>query len=318
MDSKIIQEYIDNGQELELLDKLNSYVITEVDNRFFNVVKILVFLQEKAKIDWTQANRALVDLVTKMLGKIFAGEGSANLDKLMDTVDEGAPAPYQNTSYFGRQIIIGIEDKDSKFSDGGISQENLDVLQERFQALNITLLRKAIEEKQEYSVLVTLFYNCVERLGEERRTFLLSEALSMFKFYIQRSPSRYLETFIRPYYSGTTKRSYEHYYHVPEPFHQQIFGDGFGYFLETLSMESADTNLVDDLRSFNTAFRNVPGSPTDRIVVLYSAEIEREALQKPLRMIKLKSSKHEWVRTECKPPSYLIEDKIQNNETFGF
>lgn len=318
MDNKIIQEYIDNGQELELLDKLNSYVITEVDRRFFNVVKILVFLQEKAKIDWTQANRALVDLITKMLGKVFDGKGTSNLDNLMTTIEEGAAAPYQNISYLGRQMIIGIEDKDSKFSDGGISQENLDVFQEAFQSLNIKLLRKAIEEKHDYSVLVILFYNCVDHLGEERRTFLLTEALDIFKNHVHSYPNNYLKTFIRPYYSGTTKNSLEHYFHVPEPFHQQIFGDKFENFLDSVGIEEVEPNLVNDIRAFYLAFKNVPDSSRDRIVILYSAEMQKQGLEKPLRMLQIKSTLHEWVRAECKPPSYLLDDKKQNSETFGF
>jgi hypothetical protein len=318
MDSKIIQEYIDKGQELELLDKMNSYVITEVDNRFLNMVQILVILQEKAKIDWTQANRALVSLITKMLSKVFSDQGSVKLDALLDAIEKSAPAPYLNTTYLGRQFIIGIQDKDDIFSDTEISQENLEILKERLKMLNSRLLRKAIEEGEEYSVLINVLYNCVDRLGEERKTFLIPEALTLFETYVRDHPGDYLKSFIRPYYSGTNKTFIDYYFHVPEPFHPQIFGNDFAGFLNTLPMEGIDQSLIDDIRSFYTDFQNASSLGRDRMVILYSAEMDRGGMDKPEKMMKLESSEHKWVRQECLPPLYRSEDKIQQKETYGF
>lgn len=308
MDRAIIEGYIEKGLELELLDKLNSYVITGFDDRFLNVVKILVILQERARIDWYQPNQALVKVVLKALPDMLGPENANNLNSFIHTLEETALLPYINISYLIRQLIIGIEDQDSKIADTGVSQEILMTFKERLQQLNVLFLEKVIGSESDFQSVIGVFYNCVDKLGAERKTFLIPTALELFRGYIKENSIDYLTHFIRPYYTGTNKFYIDHYFHVPEPFHQQIFSPTFTFedFLIVADKKNSNENLLRDIKDFYTTLLQRDPANGDRKVILFSEEMRHLSHEIPTKTLKISSIDHILVRQECKPPLFKI------------
>jgi len=306
MDKETVIRYIEQGLETELLDKLDSFAVSGLDKRFWNLLGILVIVQEKAQIDWYQPNQALVKLVVNKLPELLE-EGQGNLEQMFRSLEQNAVAPYVHLSYFCRQFIIGIGDKDPKIINNDLTPESYLVFITQLQKLNLSLLRRSIADKQsEHNDITTIFYNNVERLVEHRRTIISDDALALYRSYIGQNPGVYLENYIRPYWTGTSVGNIDHYYHVPEPFQSQIFTEKMPWsdFLELAEARSVSIELIDDLRGFQQAYNDKPAGSDDRTVILYSKEMSNLNYGMPRSMIKLQSPGHKVVRTECLPPDY--------------
>ncbi|RZJ54097.1 MAG: hypothetical protein EOO44_06285 [Flavobacterium sp.] len=304
MENKQIEEYIERGLELELLDKLNSYVIDSFDSRCENLIKILIILQEKGKIDWMQHNQALVNVIIKVMPGILASDG--DLARFTQLIKTHAASPYQNISYLNRQFIIGIEDKDDKIMNSGVSLEKLKSFQSEIKKLNVHFIKEEIKRGNDFLSIIGLLYNCVERLGEERKVFLIKEALVAFQEYISLNPKNYLSHFIRPYFTGPNKSHFDYYYHVPEPFYEQIFPNEdfpFSDFIDKANENNIEKNLIQDINEVYKRIQEIK-SENDRRLVLFSCEMEQLGFQNLERFLKLQSSDHLWVRKECLPPYY--------------
>lgn len=305
MENKQIEEYIERGLELELLDKLNSYVIDSFDTRCENLIKILIVLQEKGKIDWMQHNQALVNVIIKVMPSIVASDG--DLARFTQLIKKHAVSPYQNISYLNRQFIIGIEDNDDKITNSGVSLEELKSFQSEMKKLNVHFLKEEIRAGDDFLSIIGLLYNCVEKLGEERKVFLIGEALVAFQEYISSNPKNYLIHFIRPYFTGPNKSHFDYYYHVPEPFYEQIFPNGdfpFGDFIDKANEQNIEKNLIQDINQVYKRIQEIEKSENDRRLVLFSEEMNTLGFQNLERFLKLQSSEHVWVRKECLPPNY--------------
>jgi hypothetical protein len=305
MENKQIEEYIEKGLELELLDKLNSYVIETFDARCENLIKILVILQEKAKIDWMQSNQALVNVIVKVLPNIL--ESERDLARFIQLVKKNAVAPYQNISYLNRQFIIGIEDHDDKIINSGVSIKQLKSFQIELKKLNVHFLEEQIRTGNDYLTIIGLLYNCVEKLGEERKVILIKEALNSFRAYISSRSKDYLIHFIRPYYTGPNKSHFEYYYHVPEPFYEQIFPHedfSFKDFIDKASQQDIENNLIKDINEIHQRLQKIEKSEDDRKLAFFSEEMESIGFKNLDRFLKLQSTEHIWARKECLPPSY--------------
>jgi hypothetical protein len=296
MDSKKIEKYIEDGLELELLDKLNSYVITGFDKRTKNLIKILIIMQEEAKIDWMKPNQALINLIVKILPELISNDSSNNnLNELINLLKESGVKPYERISFLIRQFIIGIQDKDAKLRNANVPFEQLEEFREELIKVNVDFLRIAIRDKLSFSNIITIFYNCVSKLAEERKTILDDGAINIFKSYIQSTPDDYLKAFIRPYYTSGFNNNYPDYYiHVAEPFYSQIFkGDeSFTEFLEESKNKISDIELIEDIKNFHQRLLTRPEIEGNRSLILKS-ELTPNGLG-------LKSKNHINVRPEFK------------------
>lgn len=309
MEKSKIEEYIENGLELELLDKLNSYVISGFDNTCENLIKTLIILQEKAKIDWRQPNQALVNIITKILPDVLKTQD--DLQKFLQIIRDSAE-PFEKISYLNRQFIIGIQDKDPKLSNTGVSEKLLESFRSELKDLNLYFLKKAISIKLSYETISTLFYNCVEKLEDERRIILIDEAIEIYRSYLSADPKEYLISFIRPYYTGPNKLVIDYYLHVAEPFHKQIFSVekvSFNDFINS-SKERASDELINDIRNFYNKVLDINAKDPDGRVILYSKEMESPTFvsfngpRDTGRDLKLNSNEHIGARKECLPPLY--------------
>ena len=312
MDRKVITDYIEKGLETELLDKLNSYTFSGLDNRFWNMLGILVELQEKAKIDWYQPNQALVRHIINVLPELFKDDG-AGLALLFETLSKNAVPHYTNLSYLGRQFIIGIGDKDEKMINCGLKEEQFQKLIEKFWSLNLQLLKKSISNPEpDHDHITSIFYNNVDHLAEHRRTIIRTEALEEYRKYIITNPMAYMSRYIRPYWTGTTVDYIDNYYHVPEPFQTQIFSKEHSWldFIGSAKLAKVEAALVDDLLEFQQNYTTQPIDGEDRRVILYSEEMRNLRYGMPKNMIKLQAESHTGVRKECLPPEYTLP-KIQ-------
>ncbi|WP_197082447.1 hypothetical protein [Pedobacter sp. BMA] len=306
MDKETVIRYIENGLETELLDKLDSFAVSALDKRFWNLVGILVILQEKAKIDWYQPNQALVKLVVNALPELLEDD-QEKLTTLFDTLRKNAVTPYVHLSYFCRQFIIGIGDKDPQIVNSDLTAESYQIFITKLQSLNLSLLKSSIADADsEHNDITGIFYHNVDRLVEHRRTIITDGALEVYREYISQNPYAYLENYIRPYWTGTSVGYVDHYYHVPEPFQAQIFNDKFPWedFTELARIKDVSVDLIEDLIAFQKAYNDRPVDTNERTVILFSNEMSNLSYGMPRSMVKLQSTEHKAVRKECLPPEY--------------
>jgi hypothetical protein len=131
----------------------------------------------------------------------------------------------------------------------------------------------------------------------------------VYRQYIRINPKPYLEGYIRPYWTGTTVDHLEHYYHVPEPFQNQIFTEQLAWldFIDSAKIAGLDMGLINDLQAFQQDYNSKPLDNEDRKVILYSDEMRNLRHDMPPKRIKLLSDLHKGVRKECLPPSYSLK-----------
>lgn len=294
MERKKIEEYIDKGLEEDLLDKLNSYVIDSFDYRTKNLIEVLIILQEKSKVDWMKSNQALIKVILKILPELFVKEDYLN--EFLLILKESAVKPYKNISFLIRQIIISIEDKDETLLRIASSLGQLKMFQEKLLQINIHFLSKAVTDEFRFNDIITIFYNCVNRLEAERKTIIDDKAIKIFRDYLTANPEEYLKTFIRPLYSGGINKNHAEYYlHVAEPFYPQIFKSDnalFLKFLETSKSKVSDKELIIDLKEFTSRLLNRPEVDGSKTLMLKS-EFFPNGLE-------LKSRNHVVVRPELR------------------
>jgi len=306
VDRKQIEDYIDQGLEIELLDKLRSFAVSELDDRAEGLIEFLIILQERSRIDWMQANQALLKLIVKLLPSILQDEDA--LKKFATLIKEKGIEPFTRLSFLIRQFTIGIQDNDPILKD--LSKDKLTLFKQELAPLSLFFLKEGIRKKLDYSVIINLFYNNVSRLEEGRKVIVEDKAIDAFREYILDEPIAYLQNYIRTYITGPNKLNMEYYYHVGEPFHKQIFASdhfSFDEFIKKeLSKKRISTDLMDDIQQF-IKLANVN---KDGIVVLYSEEIETKKFQdfngeiKASKFHRLQSSEHKHTRLACLPPNY--------------
>ncbi len=297
MDKEKILKFISDGLAPELLAKLNTYRFGDFDSKFQNLIRIMLLLIEKAENNRGTFYHSIKSRVLKGLPHILKSEETVN--KFVDILKTDSVPNYVNISTLVREFIISIEDKDIAFNE---HETNFDEyqFQKKLKEVNNSFLTKSIEEKLDYEIILSNFYNCVDTLGKERKIFIQDDAIEQFRNYILENPTEYLRYFIRPYYSGPNNTDYEYYLHVPEPFYKQIFklDSDFDSFLAH-SQSVVGSNLITDIESFIEKLDKVDDS-REKTVLLFSRKINMDTD----RTVKLQYDQHKWIRPECKPNNY--------------
>lgn len=305
---KVIQ-YIKNGDERALLDKLRAYSFTAFNKQIKNLLKILLVLIEEAN-DKIAPYQFFYKTVVNVLHEIiFEKEKLAEFVILLKT---NSLPPYQQTSFLVREFIIGVEDKKfegAEYEKNKITSEQLLEFKSEMIKVNISLLKKAIEEKIPHDQIMAIFYSCVERLEAERKIIINEKAIELLREYLKNNPEEYFKSFFRPYYSGPNKMDIDYYLHIGEPFFLQIFDgyQGFWSFLKKID-KTVSVSLVSDLKNYIERIEQKKGNQ-DRVLLFesdywYSGDVRGIYSEIPqMKYIRLTSSEHVGVRPECLPKS---------------
>jgi hypothetical protein len=219
--SQIEQSY--NGKDYQMVERLEAYNKFSTENEFKNYLLIILVMIEKS-----EAQESAATLLWKKIFQEQIGRSDTDLhtygDKITGYLKELAVFPYRNlATTIGRLIATIIYD---------VSQQNtrhITSIIPRNGLLNINeyLVGEHIKKHDLNNDLLTLSYNCIDRIEPETfRIFLSERGKSQVRTSVQNGQlDNYLSYFIRPYYSSMSSyATAEARYHVAEPFHVQFFG----------------------------------------------------------------------------------------------
>jgi hypothetical protein len=297
MNKEQLLRYKNEIGDLNFYEEIQRYHFSKFDEKSENILDTLLYLVNEDDKQFGNAQSTFFKVITKLLPNIIQ---SKRIDELIKLIQENATGNHINISSLIGRFILNIEDDIFNLVHHSYKQ----YVKTHLIYLNIKFLEGLISEKANYSFIVSVFYNCIERLGQDRKIILDHEATFIFKEYIEKDPTDYLEHFIRPYYSGPTKEWPEFYLHVSEPFCEQVFGDKekFIAYLNVLAgSDLVNSNLVNDVNNFYQKANRHP-SNEDRVVMLFS--MENKHSQNRENHLKMDYRKHRWVKPSCLPPAY--------------
>ncbi|KKX47283.1 hypothetical protein [Sphingobacterium sp. IITKGP-BTPF85] len=292
MNTQQLLQYKNEIGDLNFYEEIQRYHLSEFDEKSKNILDTLLYLVNEDDKQFGNAQSTFFKVITKLLRNIIENN---RIDELTKLIQKNATGNHINISSLIGRFILNIEDDIFNLVHHSYKQ----YVKTNLIYLNIKFLEGLISEKAKYSVIVSVFYNCIEGLGQDRKIILDHEATSIFKKYIEKDPTDYLEHFIRPYYSGPTKEWPEFYLHVSEPFCEQIFGnkEKFIGYLDQLSK----SDLINDVNNFYQKANRHP-SNEDKVVMLFS--IDNKHSQNRENHLRMDSDKHIWVKPSCLPPAY--------------
>lgn len=300
-----IRKYIDKQQELDLLSSLEQRGLDAYDEYYKALLEILIIMLDETSKNQLPIQQLLFKNIYAVLDKILCSPET--IVKFTEIIKSNIERDNNNVTSFVSRFILNIKDNIENIG----YKPNIEYLEQSLRQININVLKKFIHDKKEHVSIIDAFYNCVEDLESNRRVILAPKAIEIFKAYIEDNPKGYLSHFIRPYYIMFNKKVVDYFLHVVEPFCLQIFPgeNSFLQYLDKIRAGSAgnDIDLVDDIIEFSKkALSN--GSDESKPVVLFSPQLESTLDGKRSSSVKLKSSKHIGVRSDCKPPLYKSED----------
>lgn len=297
MKKDILIKYRDNRQEFDLLEALESRGLSDYDEEYKKLLRILFTMLCITNDNYLVIQQFLFKSIYIVLDDILYRKESR--DYFIKIISESIPDGEVNITSFVSRFILNIKDNVELIGEKKFIRE----LEESLQLVNVNALDSAIKKEKSHEIILNVFYNCISDMESDRKVILRSDAISLFLEYIKKKPTDYLSHFIRPYYTGPNEQNLEYFMHVGEPFCAQVFpiqGE-FKEYLEGVKDDSVDKKLIEDVRLFfeRTSTRS---DIRDKTLILYSPEMP--TLINKGRVLELKSKKHEYVRGLCIPPDY--------------
>jgi len=299
MKKDILIKYRDKNQELDLLGALERKGLNQYNDEYKKLIEILLNMLSNTKKNSVPIQQYLFRSIYLVIDSILSSKEST--EEFTEIIAESVDENNDNVTSFVFRFILNIKDSVEGVGD----KDNIQFLMENLKLINVKALHDAIDNNKEYSLILKLFYNCVNDMESDRRVILHPEAIKKFHNYIvMDNPLGYLQHFIRPYYTGPTKDHAEFYLHVGEPFCSQIFPDNkivkFLDNLDHINDPNVDPKLVKDIREFNRR-ANLNSKNEDKTVFLFSPEYNPSY---SVERLKLQYKDHEYVRSICLPPDY--------------
>jgi len=300
MDNKILIKYRDNNQEIDLLNALEQKHLNEYDEEYKKLLEIVFAMLSITKKNQLPIQQFLFNSIFKKLSSILITKTA--IEEFVELINKSINEDNDNVTAFVFRFILNIKDN----IEGIGEEDNINILKGALERVNLNALHEAIANGKEYQLIVKLFYNCVTDMDANRRVLLNTEAIQVFRNYIEEEPENYLRHFIRPYYLTYSKQDIDYYLHVGEPFNNQIFSDKiirnitFTDFLNRLDGTNIDSELLEDIRQFNRINERNLKSGIKTVVLsspVYMPNSRSETL-------KIQSEKHIYTRGLCTPPYY--------------
>jgi len=291
----ILIKYRDKDQELDLLGALEHKGLNQYNDEYKKLIEILLTMLSITKKNSVPIQQYLFRSIYSVIDEILRSKQS--IEEFTNIIATSVNEENDNVTSFVFRFILNIKDN----VEGVRDKDNIQILKENLERINIKALQVAIENDEEYSLILKLFYNCVNDMESDRRVILHPEAIKKFRAYIENNPMGYLQHFVRPYFTGPTKGYSEFYLHVGEPFCSQLFPNNtFEQFLNNIEDINVDPKLVEDIREFYRR-AHLNSKNKDKTVFLFSPEYNPSY---SVERLKLQYEDHEYVRTICLPPEY--------------
>lgn len=296
MKKDILIKYRDKNQELDLLGALEQKGLNQYNDEYKKLIEILLNMLSNTKKNSVPIQQYLFRSIYLVLDSILSSKESTK--EFTEIIAESVDEDNDNVTSFVFRFILNIKDN----IEGAGDKRGVEDLNDLLKHINVNALNNAIDNKKDYSLIISLFYNCVNDMDHDRRVILHPEAIKKFRDYIVvDNPSGYLQHFIRPYYTGPTKEHAEFYLHVGEPFCSQLFPNNtFEQFLNNIEDINVDPKLVEDIREFYRR-AHLKSKNKDKTVFLFSPEYNPSY---SVERLKLQYEDHEYVRPICLPPEY--------------
>jgi hypothetical protein len=203
---KIIAELYPHKKE-SITQYINEFSKTPSKEEFLRVFVIAMIVAENNETFLRSNSFATI------LGKLYLGEDQ--LESTKEYILEQLTSQSDSNPYLISIIcfqIISIK------QDRNFNANSFPSLEE-IKAVLLNSFRKCIEAKLPFSKIQEVYRYCIDKVVENR-VFIIEEANTLFRQFIETKPNDYLETFIRPYEIGNPNSPY-----AGDPFAIQIFKD---------------------------------------------------------------------------------------------